>query len=269
MEQQMFFPRPDYPLALVKIYARDEVLNFLAGAAELLVSGGRSLTWNTSRPDEGPYRLAAHRLKKAGLIVEKSGSTGYTSLSLTEEGQGRIPEFMRPEKSWRRRWSGLWQILSYDIPEENRAYRDVLRKFLARKKMGLLQKSLWITPDDVRAEYHNLVKAAGIDEYAYLFEVRTVLGQQPYEIVHSAWDFVTITRNQLWYCDACRRSIDRLENGEVEREQLQELAREELTAYMTAMRDDPLLPRSLWPNGYMGEKAFHLRAQLHEIMIKY
>ena len=42
--------------------------------------------------------------------------------------------------------------------------------------MGCLQKSVWVSPRDIRPEHDDLVKGIRVNFYAYLFEATTVLG---------------------------------------------------------------------------------------------
>ena len=57
-----------------------------------------------------------------------------------------MPEELRPEKFWNRKWDGIWYVLAYDVPEPQRSYRESLRRFLQRLRMGGLQGSGWVSP---------------------------------------------------------------------------------------------------------------------------
>ena len=49
-------------------------------------------------------------------------------------------------------------------------YRNVLRQFLKAQRMGCFQKSVWITPTDIRPQYADLKEAAAVEVFACLFE---------------------------------------------------------------------------------------------------
>ncbi|MFH1970692.1 MAG: hypothetical protein ABIJ53_10290 [Verrucomicrobiota bacterium] len=140
-------------------------------------------------------------------------------------------------------------------------YRNVLRQFLRRLRMGCLQGSVWITPRDIRPEYDDLVKAAGIESYAYLFEARTVLGLPAGTVVRSAWSMDLLEQCQQWYCANAQRNWEALRLKHFSAKSLWFLARETNRAFRAVMAPDPLLPKALWPEGYRGAEviAWHRR----------
>jgi phenylacetic acid degradation operon negative regulatory protein len=61
-------------------------------------------------------------------------------LAMLDEGRARI--FERGIS----RWDGLWRMVIYAIPEQNRSQRDQLRKLLAWHGFGPLASATWISP---------------------------------------------------------------------------------------------------------------------------
>jgi len=211
---------------------------------------------------KGTYSAAVYRLKKAGVIARRGTEYNSPRLALTDEGRKRVSDVLKPENLWKRGWNGIWYILTYDIPEGNRRYRDALRGFLHRMRMGCLQKSVWVTPIDIRPEFHDLTLAADIDRYAFLFESTNVLRRSNRDIVYSAWDFEELNMVQSWYRKVYSENLLRLESGHFSEEQMITLMREEMSAYLVAMEEDPILPVELWPSGYHGEEVFRIHTQL-------
>ncbi|MBN1270513.1 MAG: hypothetical protein JXB04_13065 [Kiritimatiellae bacterium] len=135
---------------------------------------------------------------------------------------------------------------------------NVLRGFLTRLRMGWLHRSVWVTPRDIRPDYDDLVRGAAVGRYAFLLEAETVLGQSSLEIVENAWDMDRLQQVQHWYHQVFAENLERLRTDDVPEEELVELARDEMSAYLSAMQEDPLLPRALCPPGYRGEAAYKL-----------
>lgn len=256
------FHDPDLSWGLFRRRFGDELLHLFEGYLEVLATRGRSFTWNHSFPDRHKYRAAVYRLKKDGLIAEKGRLNRAPSLILTPKGEERIRPEMRPERFWKKRWGGTWYILMYDVPESERSYRNSLRGFLARLRMGCLQKSVWVSHRDIRPEFADLQDAASIDNYAFLFEAQTLLGMEPHQIVYKAWHFDELEQEQRWYCDYAKGKISKLIAGKIEEKELETVAREEMSAYLTAMEKDPLLPGELHPSGYFGRTAWNLHVEL-------
>lgn len=109
-------------------------------------------------------RNAFVRLKKQGaLSVEKRGHN--YSISLTEQGRKKagwlqidLLKISKPKK-----WDQKWRFLLFDIEQEERWRRDVLRSFLVRLGFVLFQKSVWVHPYDCRAELELLREFIGLD----------------------------------------------------------------------------------------------------------
>ncbi len=153
-------------------------------------------------------------------------------------------------------------MLIFDVPEKDRPYRDTLRRFLKQLRMGCLQKSVWITPQDIRPEYADLEETAAIDAVAYLLESRTVLRLDRQEMVQNAWNFKRLHKLQARYLDVFEENVTRLERPGYCEQDLMSLLYQEAEAYIHAMASDPLLPSTLLPNDYLGKKVWKLRNRL-------
>jgi len=262
METRSFFHHPDVSLPVVRRRVAQQLLELLGLFGEAALTRGRSLTWNHSFPSRHAYHAAVGRLRKLGLVVDRPVGDGRTVLALTAAGEERLPAACRPEPLWRARWNGLWYVLVYDVPEGRRRYRNALRNFLERMRMGCLQRSVWVSPRDIRPEYDDLKQAAGVDTVSFLFEARTVLGQKARDIVRTAWDFRRLQQIQAWYIDIYTEALARVAADALSEDELIDLSEEELTAYLTAMAEDPLLPRKLCPSDYCGRDAYRLHRKL-------
>ena len=252
------FHHPDFCAAVVRRKVGAELLCLLEGLGALLLTRGRSLGWTDRDPQFWSFRAAARRLRKAGLLTSCDSDGGHPVLELTPEGDRALPDELRPERRWKREWNGIWYVLVYDVPERQRAYRDGLRRFLQRLRMGGLQASVWVSPFDIRATYADLVQAGGVGNYAVLFDSRTVLGQSANEVVLMAWDFGRLGAAQAWYRRTAEENLRRLGGKRPPFRDLLELACEETAAYLTVMKDDPLLPSALWPEGYRGPETVEM-----------
>ena len=223
-----------------------------------LCKGGWGLINRSCYPSNVAYRSAKSRLRKQGLVVWREKAAATPQLKLTPAGQQLMPPYFNPEKYWNRPWNKIWYLFVYDVPEVDRAYRDVLRQFLKRKRMGCLQQSVWITPQDIRPDFDDLTQAAGVGAFAYLFESRTVLGLPNRRIVSDAWDFDRLERNQTHYCSVMETNLKQLKEGKHPPDDIAELLRISVDAYHAAMAEDPLLPEKLHPQDYRGKQVYIL-----------
>ena len=234
----------------------EEILELLVWYLRVCSTGGRSLGWSDSYPNRGAFNQAVYRLRKAGLLVHRTG--GETALALSPNVEKRLRAAHRPRRFWKRRWRGRWYVLVYDVPEKNRVYRDVLRGFLREQRMGCLQRSVYVAPDDIRPQYDDLLHGADVGAYACLFESNTVLGQEPGEIVARAWDMDELCIHQTAYVDLCAKNLSKVAAGDFDRASLELLVREEMAVYVAVMANDPLLPQALLPPDYRGIDAYEI-----------
>ena len=203
------------------------------------------------------YQLG--RLAKANLI-ERARSVDERIYRLTHEGRMHALGGRDPEERWKRRWDGLWRLVIFDIPLGKEGLRARFRRFLHDASFGCLQKSVWVTPDDVA----DLDLSAGdrhkVDSLI-VFQGAPACGESNDAIVSSAWDFERISEMYEEHLDVLgKRPVEPLKD-ELSARRFQRWIAEERAAWLNAVSADPLLPECLWPAGYPGRKAWTKRKQ--------
>src|SRR6185312_11307765 len=109
-------------------------------------------------------RAALSRLTRNGLLVtSRSGRRTFVRLSsraadILDDGARRIFSFGAPTPPW----DGMWSLVAFSIPENNRAARDELRKELRWRGFAPLYDGLWVSPRDHAAEVIGRLKDLGI-----------------------------------------------------------------------------------------------------------
>ena len=256
------FHHPDISVPVVRRRIGLELLELLELFGDVSAHGGWAFLHNRTDPNLRGYRRAVVRLSKQGLIVKEQG-LNTPRLKISKEGSESIATYLRPDKWWTRKWNGIWYLLLYDVPEVDRSYRNVLRQFLQTQRMGCFQKSVWITPHDIRPQYSDLEMGAAIGTFAALFEARTVLGMPANKVVRESWDLERLHAIQKIFCDTYGENLDILSGSALlVPEQLMRLAVEEMDAYRSAFVLDPLLPTQLLPDDYLGREVFDLHLKL-------
>ncbi|HKL21157.1 MAG TPA: PaaX family transcriptional regulator C-terminal domain-containing protein [Tichowtungia sp.] len=259
---------PDISLPIIKRKAGQELITLLAGTAGLLLSGGKSVIYSKCYPNNQAFLASLKRLRKQGLVTVTKQNGSMPEIKLSPSAITGLPPYYTPEKFWSKRWNKWWYILIFDVPEKDRSYRDTLRRFLKQLRCGCLQRSVWVTPADIRPDYDDLNRAAAIESVAFLFESKTVLGFGDQSVVREAWDFDQIGRIQDLYIQTAEENLARLKNTNPSDEEVLELLRTDNQAYTQAMLLDPLLPRELHPEGYNGEAVFKAHSTLCQKAVK-
>src|SRR5690349_8086653 len=105
-------------------------------------------------------RAALSRLTRNQLLVtSKSGRRTFSRLSsraaeILDDGARRIFSFGAASQPW----DGMWSLVAFSIPEDNRAARDALRKRLRWRGFAPLYDGLWVSPRDHAAEVIGCLK---------------------------------------------------------------------------------------------------------------
>lgn len=107
------------------------------------------------------------RLRKRGYIEYSDRSE--LILKLTEFGNNKA--LISKIKTFNERdWDGSWRLVSFDIPETNRAVRDILRYKLKELGFTKLQNSVWISKVDCAGLIEKYIHDLGIGKWVKVIE---------------------------------------------------------------------------------------------------
>ena len=167
---------------------------------------------------EQAIRSAVSRMCQAGLLkVRREGRKSYYSLtenghSLLTKGTQRI--FVRKNNHW----DGIWNIVTYSVPERRREARDRLRLELSWMGYGPLSNATWISPYDLTKEVEDLAERLQIKEYIQMFQAKLQDSTDPKKIVSRCWDLGRIHERYANFIAKYRPKLEyhlkRLQAGE-------------------------------------------------------
>jgi len=238
-------PRLDYAEVLDLFFwtmdklTRPTLQNLLAGYEEY-----------AHRPDHVRLFL---RMERQGLLERADSSGTEPVYCITADGirRARVND---PRIEWNRSWDGQWHVVVFDLPEVRRKDRHQLWRALRARKLGLLQRSVWIWPHPLQPILEEIIQAEGIPECFCGFTVRDLFLCSHAEVVASAWNWEEIGKAHESYLKhpvlTGRALAEARDLG-----QLAALARNERRSYSYAFALDPLLPHALWPKGYRGAEV--------------
>lgn len=210
---------------------------------------------------DGNCLRQAQTLEAGGWLESAPAPAGEGGrrFRLTPAGRLRALGGCLPGEWWDRAWDGAWRTVVFDFPESRRALRNELRKDLRAARFGCLQGGAWVRPHPLDAHAEHLRQRTGTAGSITFLEARAACGDQAADIVTKAWDFA---RLRSWHGDYLEHlarlpcpgtpGIDRnlLEWGRLEKQRWEH-----------CLAHDPLLPRELWPDGYLGETAWKARLE--------
>ncbi|MBN2239165.1 MAG: hypothetical protein JW712_05290 [Dehalococcoidales bacterium] len=220
---------------------------------------------------ENSIRSAVSRMCRAGILnVRRNKSKSYYSLSdegrnLMYRGERRI--FDRRNKSW----NGIWNLVVYYIPEENREARDRLRRELAWMGFGPLTTATWISPHDLSAEVGEIAAKMNIQPYIQIFQTTSKNSNDPAEIVARCWDLKKIHQR---YSSFIKEYKKRLTSFQKRLDKSEAIEKSEYFVERFKLMDDyrrlpyldPDLPHELLPKNWLRSEAMTIFDQYHEML---
>ena len=135
-------------------------------------------------------RAALSRLTRNGLLeTSRAGRRTFVQLStraadVLDDGARRIFSFGASGTPW----DGMWSLVAFSIPEDNRAARDDLRKALRWLGFAPLYDGLWAAPRDHASEVMARLKELGITTATAFRATAVPSGGEASEIPARAWD---------------------------------------------------------------------------------
>ena len=114
-----------------------------------------------------------YHLKKNGYIKIKNLEQNE-GIILTKKGAEKVLKAKLKIKDNKKRSDKKWQMIIFDIPEEKRYLRNLLREKLILLKYRMLQQSIWICPYDVQKETEFILRKHSIDPYIKLFLIEEI-----------------------------------------------------------------------------------------------
>ena len=106
------------------------------------------------RINQRNMRQAIRKLYQSRMIDCRDNRDGTTTLTLAARGETRILQHKLDDIRIKKaaRWDGMWRIIIFDIPENQKRARDALSLKLKHIGMMPLQKSVFVSPYECRDE---------------------------------------------------------------------------------------------------------------------
>lgn len=120
--------------------------------------------------------LSSLQNKRLVSLTEKSGEI---VINITEQGRRKVLEYklddmvIKPQKSWDKKW----RLVIFDIPEEKKLARNILREKLKEIGFSMVQKSVFILPYPCKDEIDYIRELYELYKYVNYFEVSVLDAQ--------------------------------------------------------------------------------------------
>ncbi len=194
------------------------------------------------------------KLKKSDWI-EKIINDGEVYYQITAKGEKAIDGYLKPLKQLGK-WDGRWRLVMFDIPESERDVRDRLRRALTNLGLGILQASVWISPNDIKDEVKEIANKLNLGSKIKFFEV-TRNKTLDKTIIEKSWNLPDLADNFRLFNLQAERVLKNIQKDPNARFS----AKKYIFAYALLLQKDPKLP---WEFRQKDE----LRKTAHELYLK-
>lgn len=169
-------------------------------------------------------------------------------LQITPEGQKRLDAILPQYFKKKKEWSGKWYIVSYDIPEEKRHLRNILRDRLEKLGFAQLHKSVWISPNNFFGDIEEIVEEYNLSGFVIL-AISAQLGREPsMELADRIWKITELNGEY-------KKFIAQVRDGKLPKRAI-------IFKYLAVLSCDPQLPLELLPSDWQGEEAYKIYKNL-------
>lgn len=130
--------------------------------------------WDDAKK-RGALKATVKRLEKQKLVSWKENEKGEVQLVLTKEGQQRVLRYKIDELNLSsKKKDGLMRVIIFDIPEKEKAAREIFREKL--KEMGFyrLQRSVFVTPYKCKSEIDFLSHSLGVASHVHYIVAKSI-----------------------------------------------------------------------------------------------
>jgi phenylacetic acid degradation operon negative regulatory protein len=243
-----------------------------ADILDLFCWGMDKLTRPTLRNLLAGYEEYAHRRQSTqvllrleqAMLIRRSGKKSATTFCITAKGWERA-QVCNPEHNWNHPWDDAWRVVVFDVPEARRKERKLLWQALRSRNLGLLQRSVWIWPHDLTRILHEIVQVKGLPENFCGFTAPELFLCTHAEVVATAWNWEEIARRHQTYLTHLTANRATLQKATTPAA-LAGVARLERQAFDFAFSLDPLLPRALLPDGYLGRETWKRHMKFRNLL---
>lgn len=188
-------------------------------------------------------RQNLYQLKSKGLITYAKGGSNP---QITNAGLRKLRAVV-PFYDEKRIWDGKLYLVTFDIPEDRKYQREMLREYLKKIGCGMLQWSVWLTLYDPRKVLRDFVVRSGLEGMVIVSDIGkdgSIGGEEVKDLVARVFKLDELSKRYANFVDKYKRMF---ESGE-------DLAFD----FLSILKDDPQLPFALLPKDWLGEVAYKI-----------
>jgi len=209
-------------------------------------------------------RAALSRLVRRDLlVVSKHGRQTFYKLSerathVLDDGARRIFSFGLEARPW----DGVWSLVAFSIPEENRQLRYVLRDRLRWLGFAPLYDGLWISPRDRLKDAASQLAELSIGTTT-MFQAHVMDSTSEAGLPQHAWDLNALHAHYQQFINTVQPLSVRLKNGLVFPAEALKARTRLISVWQSFLTMDPDLPAEILPPDWPRAQARQLFLEMY------
>ncbi|NKQ51350.1 PaaX family transcriptional regulator [Amycolatopsis sp. K13G38] len=198
-------------------------------------------------------RAAMRRLAARGLLtVARQGrTTAYGIPPRTSEVIIERTYRMLTFGSTAPSWDGMWTVVAFSVPEQERGVRTALRSRLRLLHFAPLYDGVWVCPHDRGEQVRELLAELGVTTATVLRAQEVPGGASPRE----AFDLAPLAEEYHAFAERYEPLLDSLDAGLIGPAQAMRIRTELRVSWRHFPETDPDLPAELLPPGWDRARA--------------
>ncbi len=228
---------------LIQLYFGVELMGAGYGSRNVYRASDRAWEDFFAGKKRSAVRQNLYQLKSKGLITYTKGGSDP---QITEAGRRRLRAVI-PFYDEKRVWDGKLYLVTFDIPEDRKYQREVLREYLKKIGCGMFQWSVWLTPYDPRRVLRDFVSRSKLEGMVVVSDIGkdgSIGGEDIKDIIARVFKLNELNKRYVDF-------VARYEGLSGSREKL-------AFDFLPILKDDPQLPFALLPKDWLGEKAYKI-----------
>ncbi|MFH0712290.1 MAG: hypothetical protein V2A55_00295 [Candidatus Jorgensenbacteria bacterium] len=148
-----------------------ELSNFFSGVEEVTEELIDELIKNYKRKKY--IKQSLKRMIDQGLIVKRN-----KKFSVTKEGKIFFRRYLSGSKNNKKTWDGKWYFVMFDVPVKFDRKRRILRSLLREYMFYPLQKSVWVSPQQLADDFWKRIVKNDLDRYCKILSTNILEGDE-------------------------------------------------------------------------------------------
>lgn len=209
--------------------------------------------WVPYRYKRSNFKAAVKRILKVGYI-ERSVKNGEVYIRLTSGGKKKLVRDFPTLAFRKKKWDGTCTLFTFDIREIERIRRNKFRGWVYSIGAGQMQKSVYLLPYDLACEMCEVVENFGLEKEVKVFLTSLNFIRDQKAFAYKVWRLEKLEKKYSKVLE----DLKYLGKMMKEKRDREKLLKEIRSGYLRVLIADPLLPKELLPEDWIGERVKRL-----------